>query len=219
MLRVVLMELKEESNSPLAEQKKNIYHIIHDINPHILILGDTRKDPSYEDAFDIFKHAGIFSSSLLNLSGSAERLPGISVLAKFPIHKGESVQLVAEGSINVDVLKTSFDRPLGKFDLYITDFRGSAMVNVGQAGEFLRSGEPLAIIIGCGHNRDSDAFNPFADYGFVSAPIDTNGSLPHQIWLSEEIARDFNKLEYVSIAGSSAMVIESNIRMPELHFQ
>ncbi|HYG01378.1 MAG TPA: hypothetical protein VD927_02985 [Chryseosolibacter sp.] len=223
MLRIVCINLAEQpQHQPWDTQKNTLVSAIEKINPHILVIKNAQAKSDLNDGKDqglqLYEESKIFSFYHYSVRATqGDEKIGCAILAKFPIIEKHRIKVNTGDGRPVTFLKSSFERPLGKFDLYIADLSAikTSTCTLGEASTFLSTGNTLSVISG---TATAANFNPFVNVGFIAATISGEDEPGEEhFWLSHEIAEGFNKLELENFDNVKAYVLELNIKMHELN--
>lgn len=222
MLRIVCINLAEQpQHQPWEKQKSQLVATVENINPHILVIKNAQAKVDLCDGKDqglqLYEATKIFSSYHYSIRATqGDEKIGTAILAKFPIMEKHRIKVNTSDGRPVTFLRSTFERPLGTFDLYVVDLSAikTGTVSLGEASAFLSTGNVLSVISGSAAGN----INPFSNVGFISATTGDEAHLSEEhFWLSSQIAQEFNKLELEKSEFVTAYVLELNIKMHEVN--
>jgi endonuclease/exonuclease/phosphatase family metal-dependent hydrolase len=217
-------------------RKKLIVEKLVDSNPHIIAFQAVARHPDMyngkDQAFQICEQLNGFQSHYFEAAQTLSDglAQGNAVISKFPITE-KSFQMLTltpalEDTNNRILLKTTFQRPGGKFNLYNAHFswvHEQAERNVTDAMRIISADTTPSILTGDLNTlSDSSAFQSFNNAGFIDAwqklygnengftfESDKPSIRIDYFWLAPTLIKDLNKVEVLSSPA------ESNVRFSD----
>lgn len=251
MLRIVTLNLNYyvEKHGPWEARKNLIVEQLKKADPHIVALQAVAKDASryngQDQAFQLCEALDGFQSHYFQEAQTSPDglVQGSAVISKFHIAAKSFQKLTLlpgkDDTNNRVLLKTTFNRPGGTFNLYNAHFswvEEQAQLNVSEAMKYMAEDSNAASLLTGDLNTTpaSNAFRPFQQIGMVDAWKqlygDTNGFTFESdkpsiridyFWLSPSLAKELNKVEILShppqgdirLSDHLGLMLELNIKI------